>query len=232
MPTTLPPTSVHPAPHPHRARPRRGPWLWLLVALAGALATPVRAQAPELEGRALVEALRQGGYNLYFRHAATEWSQGDRVERPGDWTSCDPARMRQLSAAGRQTAGAVGAAMRALAIPVGRVYASPYCRTVATAEALDLGPVTTTTDVMNLRVADHFGGRKAIARTARMRLATPPAAGRNDVYVAHGNLAREATGVYPGEGEGLVFRPLGGAAFEFVGRLGPEQWRRLAGAGS
>ena len=25
-----------------------------------------------LEGRALVEALRKGGYNLYFRHAATE----------------------------------------------------------------------------------------------------------------------------------------------------------------
>jgi hypothetical protein len=205
--------------------------LWLLAALAGALAAPVRAQAPELEGRALVEALRHGGYNLYFRHAATEWSQSDRVERPGDWTSCDPARMRQLSAAGRQTAAAVGAAMRALAVPVGRVYASPYCRTVATAEALDLGPVTTTSDVMNLRVADHFGGRQAIARTARARLATAPAAGRNDVYVAHGNLAREATGVYPGEGEGLVFRPLGDGAFEFVGRLDPEQWRRLAGTG-
>jgi hypothetical protein len=211
-------------------RPSLTAFLPVLVAVAWLVPAESWAETAELEGMALVEALREGGYNLYVRHAASDWSQVDNVVEDGDWTSCDPMLIRQLSDAGRQTAREVGEAMRALAIPVGRVFASPYCRTVETAEAMGLGPVETTTDVMNLRVADRFGGRGAIAKTARARLGTPPPTGRNDVYVAHGNVAREATGVYPGEGEGLVFRPLGDGRFDFVGRLDPEQWQELANA--
>ena len=44
---------------------------------------------------ALIEMLRRGGYNLYFRHVATDWSQADRVEQRDDWLDCDPSRMRQ-----------------------------------------------------------------------------------------------------------------------------------------
>jgi phosphohistidine phosphatase SixA len=191
---------------------------------------PLRAAAAEatLTGEALVHALRLGGYNIYFRHAATDWSQSDKVERPGDWTSCDPSRIRQLSDEGRDSARAVGKAMRALNIPVGKVLASPYCRTVETATLMDLGPVVTTTDVMNMRVASYFGGRAAIAKTARRRLSVPPAKGTNTVIVAHGNVAREATPVYPGEAEGVVFRPDGDGGFRFVGRLAPAEWTALA----
>lgn len=219
--------------HVARPAPRFGTLLLFLI-LAAILAWPAvpRAEPPTLEGMALVEALRDGGYNLYFRHEATDWSQQDVVAHAGDWTSCDPARIRQLSAEGRASAARVGAAMRTLTIPVGRVFASPYCRAVETAEALDLGaPVETTTDVMNLRVADYFGGREAIVATARERLSQAPAPGRNDVYVAHGNVARAATAVYPGEGEALVFRPRGDGAFDFVGRLAPDAWQRLATSG-
>lgn len=38
---------------------------------------------------ALVDALRSGGYVLYFRHAQTDWSQTDRNREAG-WDSCDP----------------------------------------------------------------------------------------------------------------------------------------------
>ena len=209
-------------------RTARGPWPALRILLILLLPQLAAAQQPELEGIALFEALRQGGYNVYFRHAATDWSQQDHVEQAGDWTSCDPARIRQLSESGRATARAVGVAMRGLGIPVGRVLASPYCRTVQTAEEMALGPVETTTDVMNLRVAGYFGGREAIVAAAQRRLGTPPAAGVNDVYVAHGNVAQAATPVYPGEGEGVVFRPLGENRFSFVGRLSPEMWQALA----
>lgn len=177
---------------------------------------------------ALVRALQAGGFNVYFRHAATDWSQHDDVRRAGDWSSCDATRIRQLSGDGRASARAVGAALRALAIPVGRVLASPYCRAVETARLMALGPVETTTDIMNLRVADYFGGRDAIAARARTRLASAPEPGTNTVLVAHGNVARLATGVYPGEGECAVFRPRGAGRFEYVGSLDPDQWRRLA----
>jgi broad specificity phosphatase PhoE len=190
---------------------------------------PVPAQnGARLSGEPLVRALRQGGYNIYFRHAATDWSQSDHVREAGDWTSCDPARIRQLSDQGRKTARAVGDAIRALSIPVGRVLASPYCRTVETATLMNLGNVETTIDVMNMRVAEYFGGRSAIVKTARARFATPPASGTNTVIVAHGNVARDSTPVYPGEAEGVVFRPDGNGDFSVVARVSPQEWTRLA----
>lgn len=184
----------------------------------------------ELTDLELVEALHGGGYNLYFRHAATDWSSSDRVAEEGDWTSCDPARLRQLSDAGRATALAIGKAIRELGIPVGQVLASPYCRAVETARLLGVGQVETTSDVMNLRVAEFFGGRNAIVSTARKRLAMPPIPGTNTVIVAHGNVAREATPVYPGEGEGVVFEPDGMGGFRYVDRLAPSRWIELSNA--
>ena len=41
---------------------------WLVVLVGMAVAMP-GAPAAELEGKALVEALQDGGYNIYFRHA-------------------------------------------------------------------------------------------------------------------------------------------------------------------
>src|SRR5919106_1893334 len=69
-----------------------GAWLGVLIGMA---LVASGALAAELDDEALVEALRGGGYNIYFRHAATDWSQADQVERAGDWTSCDPTEMRQ-----------------------------------------------------------------------------------------------------------------------------------------
>ena len=181
-----------------------------------------------LEGRALVEALRKGGYNIYFRHAATDWTQFDQVAGEGDWTNCNPNKMRQLSEAGRKTAAAVGRAMRALRIPVGQVLASPYCRTVETARYFNLGPVETTTDIMNMRVAQYFGGSSAIAGQTRRRLSTPPGADTNTVLVAHGTVLVTATNVYPQEAEAVVFRPDGSGSFEFMARISPQLWDQLA----
>jgi broad specificity phosphatase PhoE len=199
------------------------------VLLSGIALFNIAAAQPaaELEGQALVAALREGGYNIYFRHAATDWSQNDQVSEKGDWTSCDPGRMRQLSEAGRKTAGAIGDAIRALQIPVGRVFASPYCRTIETARYMQLGPVKTTTDIMNMRVAEYFGGPSAIAERTRRRLAMRPQTGTNTVLAAHGNVLVTATGVYPQEAEAIVFRPQDNGSYAFVARISPQQWARL-----
>jgi broad specificity phosphatase PhoE len=207
------------------------PWnlpvrLLLLVACLLS-AIPAAATDPLLTDMALVNALRAGGYNLYFRHVATEWSQSDNVREADDWRSCDPARMRQLSAAGRRDAQAIGVAMRRLDIPVAEVLASPYCRTVETAQLLGLGKVNESTLVMNLRSADYFGGRASIVASARSLLASEPQDGSNRVIVAHGNVAREATPVYPDEGEGLVFQSDGAGGFSLRGRIRVDDWTRL-----
>lgn len=188
------------------------------------------ATAAELEGKALVEALQVGGYNIYFRHAATDWGQHDRVETAGDWTSCDPAQMRQLSAEGRATARRIGDAIRVLGVPVAKVLSSEYCRSWETARLLDLGPVTRTRDIMNMRVVDHVGGRDAVIRRAQRLLAQPAPEGANVVIVGHGNLMRAATGAYVGEAGSGVYAPRAASepGFELVARLAPDDWLRLA----
>jgi len=76
--------------------------------------------------------LRSGGYVLYFRHAATDFSQND--EKMKSYEDC--ADQRNLIDQGRADAKAAGAAIRELRIPVERVLASPFCRTVETAQLL------------------------------------------------------------------------------------------------
>ncbi len=84
--------------------------------LLGTGSQGVFSQEP-VSGKELVEMLRQGGYNIYFRHAATDWSKDDHVAVNGDWTSCDPEKMRQLSAEGRSVAQRIGQSIRDLGIP-------------------------------------------------------------------------------------------------------------------
>jgi len=188
----------------------------------------VAAVPPEMTDEVLVDRLLAGGFNIYFRHVATDWSQSDNVHKEEDWLNCNPAHMRQLSDKGRADARAIGKAMRELKIPDGEVLASPYCRTIETARLMDLGKVTPSTDVMNLRAENYFGGRAAIIASARKLLATSPPPGTNRVIVAHGNVAREATPVYPGEGEGIVFQPDRNGDFKVIARLPPDRWAQLS----
>lgn len=200
----------------------------LALTLFALQAAAVSAQP--LTGEALVEALRGGGYNIYFRHAPTDWQQQDRLTEAGGWTSCDPGMMRQLSDEGRAIARRIGEAIRQLRIPVGKVLSSEYCRSAETARLLDVGPVSTTRDIMNMRAADYVGGRGAVIRRARKILAARPPAGTNAVIVGHGNLMRAATDVYAGEAGSGIYAPgaEGGKSFKLVARLSPDEWARLA----
>ena len=198
----------------------------LKVMVCLALSVSVFAQEVPSEQQ-LIEVLQQGGYNLYLRHEATDWSQQDKVHQKDDWLSCDGTRIRQLSEQGRQRARRTGQAMRNLNIPVSEVLASPYCRAMETAQLMNLGEVQPTNNVINLRVADYFGGRDAVVATARELLSCRPKAGSNRVIVAHGNVAQAATPVYPDEGEVVIFKPEGDSHFLFVGRIQADQWRDL-----
>jgi len=81
---------------------------------------------------------------------------------------------------------------------------------------------------MNLRVAHDYGGREQIINQAKALLAQKPEAGGNRVIVAHGNVAREATPVYPDEGEGVVFEADANGGFKVIARISAENWVRLS----
>jgi phosphohistidine phosphatase SixA len=200
---------------------------WLLagaVALA-ALVTPTAALAqaranPPLAGAELLAALRGGGYVLYFRHADTDHSQND--SRMTSMADC--ANQRNLTDAGRERTRQIGDAIRALAIPIGAVLASPMCRTVETAE-LAFGRAEKAMAVVE-RGTGPTGARTYPA--LRVLLSTAVPAGTNTVVVGHANPYYALVGaLHLAEGEAAVVQP-SGTAFTEVARLTLNGWRELA----
>src|SRR5205809_6571586 len=99
------------------------------MAESTATATASPAAAFELEGAALLQALRRGGYVIYFRHTSTDFSAND--DNMTHYADCS--HQRNLTEQGRAEARAIGAAIRSLDVPIGTVLASPFCRTLETA---------------------------------------------------------------------------------------------------
>ena len=165
---------------------------------------------------AAVDALRKGGYILYFRHAATDMTKNDAAMKSFE----DCPTQRNLVDRGRDDARAIGAAIKALGIPIGKVRASPYCRTVETAE-LAFGRAEKTAEVRGGPVRADDATRYAALRKL---LSERPAPGTNDVIVSHGNPFYAVAGPpYLAEGEAAVVLPTGDG-FRVVARIRVEDW--------
>ncbi len=157
----------------------------------------------DLGDRSLLEALREGGFVIYFRHAATDTRSDQNV----DFDTC--ATQRNLSQRGKDQATEIGAGFDALGIPVGEVRASEYCRTAATAK-LAFGEDGVTLDPNLTPLADDSPEQKAAkAEVLAELLSTPPAAGTNTVIVGHhSNIAALLPDLELDEGEAAVFLPV------------------------
>ncbi len=187
----------------------------LAAPIAGAQAAPAAEALPPAR---LVAELREGSYVIYFRHAATDHTQSDAGMKSFE----DCAHQRNLVDAGRQDAQMIGASIRALSIPIGKILASPHCRTVETAE-LAFGHFE------KIGEAGYGVGSEADDRRfdeLRRLLATPPAPGPNTVIVGHGSPMQKISGLSLGEGDIEVVRPLGDR-FELLGRIRVRDWAAL-----
>src|SRR5215210_3214222 len=169
-------------------------------ALATAVATP--AAGDELAGSALLAALREGGFVIYFRHARTDFSQDDTDLI--DLTNC--ATQRNLSAEGQAQARLIGEAIAALGIPIGKVLSSELCRTRETAE-LAFGQTTPMPDLTSFGTAGSEAEEQERAAALRRLLSTPPAPGTNTVLVAHLFNIQAAASIGLAEGEAAIFSP-------------------------
>ena len=173
----------------------------------------------------LVEELRRGGYVLYLRHTSTDFSKNDA--KMTSYEDC--ASQRNLTDKGRDEARAVGGHIKRLGIPIGKVYASPFCRTVETA-MLAFGKAEKTQEVRGGPVQSDDPKRYD---PLRKLLATPPAPGANNVVSSHGNPYFAVFGApYLAEGEIAVIRPgridTGNARFESIARIRLDDWEALA----
>lgn len=175
--------------------------------------------AQSMPGPELLVELRKGGYVIYFRHTSTDFSRDDSRSKSDD--DCD--NQRPLTDQGRAEARQLGAAFKELKIPVGKVLASPRCRTMETA-MLAFGSAEKSPEVRSGPAAPGSADRYA---PLRVLLSTPIKTGTNVIIASHGNPFYATAGApYLAEGEAAVIRP-SGKDFEIVARLRHDQWRAL-----
>jgi len=197
--------------------------LLLTVPASSAQEAPV---VDALAASSLVERLRRGGFVIYFRHASTDFAQVD-----SDLVNLDNcATQRNLTDAGRAQAAAIGEAMHTLAIPIGDVFSSQFCRTLETAW-LAFGraaPTRDLTSISGLTIAERDRRLEAL----RMLLATPPPETTNTILVAHQFNLRDAMGVtLISEGEAAIYQPDGAGWTSLVTLVQPNEWAELAATG-
>ena len=175
-----------------------------------------------------INALRQGGYVIVFRHGATHQDQADTD--PLNFKNI--AQQRQLNYAGRAKVKEIGEAFRKLRIPVGQIQSSVFNRAVETGTLMGLGEVTSTVDLAEggLVVTPIENNRRAQA--LRKLAATVPPAGTNIVVITHKPNILDAFGkdwFDVREGEASVFQP-GGGGYKLIVRVPADEWSKLAQA--
>lgn len=187
---------------------RRAVSLLLFLAFAG-----LAAAQPDAE---LLQKLHQGGYVLYLRHASTDFSQND--SRMSSFEDCST--QRNLTDKGRAEARQLGSGIKKFGIPIGVVYASPFCRTMETAR-LAFGEPQPTNEA---RGGPSRPDDPARYEPLKKLLATPPARGRNNVISSHGNPFFALFGApYLAEGELAVVDP---STLKIVGRIRLQDWSK------
>jgi phosphohistidine phosphatase SixA len=195
------------------------------IALAALPLFALSAPAQNLEGDALVQALRHGGYVILMRHASSPREAPSKAASNADNVNLE----RQLDETGRATATAMGEALRKLKIPIGEVVSSPTYRALETVRYARFGSPKTAPELgdngQSMQVSTE-------AQTAwlQKRVTQFPPPGANTLLITHfPNISR----AFPQEskdvadGECLIFGPDGKGGAALVARVKIEQWPSL-----
>jgi len=181
------------------------------------------AQSQTLSGSALVKALQQGGFVIVMRHTSSPRETPDKAAANADNTNLE----RQLDAAGRDGATAMGKALRDLKIPIGEVQTSPTYRALETVKYAQLGTPQPHAELGD-RGQSMQGVSDADGAWLRERSAQVPKMG-NTILVTHmPNLSRafpQVSGI--ADGEALIYRPDGKGMATLVARVKIEEWPAL-----
>ena len=203
-------------------------WVSMLAFLAFMLGPTSSQPAPsQAESPAeWINALRDGGFVIVFRHGATYQDQADT----------DPlnpkqvGKQRQLNDEGRALAKSIGESLSKLRIPVGQVHTSLFQRAIDTGALMGLGEVKASADYTEggLVVTPIENNRRAAA--LRKIVATVPPAGTNVIVVTHKPNILDAFGkdwFDVREGEASVFKP-NGNGYKAIVRIQAGDWSELA----
>jgi phosphohistidine phosphatase SixA len=204
---------------------RRAVFVLIAMLIAGALPLggALAQDKPQASLTKLLGELRQGGFVIYLRHAATV--PAGSANEAENLANC--ADQRNLSSKGRADALQIGKSIKTLGIPIGAVVSSPYCRAKDTAR-LAFGHYTEEPELSFVISYDADETRR-LAASLRRLLAAVPEPGSNSAIVSHSANLYEAAGIFAKpEGAAYIFRPKADGGFEAVARLLPEDWSEAA----
>jgi phosphohistidine phosphatase SixA len=197
----------------------------LLRRLLAALALLFLTAAPALADGDLIGALKGGGYVIVMRHAHSPAAppaagQADPANKAGE---------RQLDAAGKDQAQAIGRSLKALRIPIGPVYSSPTFRALQTARLMGFERPQARSELGDggASMAASAAGKAGTA-WLKAKAGEAPPAGKDALIITHGPNLVLAFGdglKDMGDGEAAVFRPDGKGGFALAGRIRPDGWK-------
>ena len=167
---------------------------------------------PAYADDALWALLQQGGQIVLIRHAVTDPGVGD----PPGFNLDDCRTQRNLSDAGRAEARRLGASFKERNVPVARVLASPWCRTLETARiafGVDAQPEPALENLF-----EYGENRERQLAAFRTLVANAPKQG-NLVMITHGSTTLAFTGVSPATAEMVIVTPEGGGRYRVAGRV-------------
>lgn len=193
------------------------------VVLALLMATG--AQCQTVTGPVLTKALIKGGYVIVMRHASSPSTP------PAEPDAGNPGHERQLDAAGRASATAMGKAIQRLHIRIGELWSSPTYRARQTISLAGLAMPQIAPELgdqgHSMQAVSTDQGAWLKARTTEL-----PRQGTDTLVVTQypnitAAFGQDAAGL--SDGEALVFQPAAnGRQTTLFGRIRIEDWPALA----
>jgi phosphohistidine phosphatase SixA len=171
----------------------------------------------------VLKVLRGGGHVIVVRHGATHSDQADTDPLNLD----NVTKQRQLNDKGRADAKAVGEALKAAGVPIGKCYSSRFYRAVETARLIAGKDPEATADVSEGGQVVTPDENNRRAQALRRLIGTVPDAGTNTLIVTHKPNILDALGrdwFEIKEGEASIFKPDGTGKYSLVGRVQVERW--------
>ena len=168
--------------------------IFLLACAALSLVLPASASE-------LADKLRGGDHVLLMRHA-----EAPGVGDPPNLRLGDCSTQRNLDAAGRQQARAVGAWLKQQGVTEANLFTSPWCRCHDTARLLDLGPAVSEASLASFFNNPQLAGASTTALRAFMAEQLRAKTGKALILVTHHVNILDLVGENVASGEMVVAR--------------------------